>query len=287
MTNNIRVFLWLGLALALWINYSQWQIDYGPKPTAVAAEPPARLAPPVRQSRPIIRGYCSAGGSNGTDSRRSGGRLRARRRARCRGARSVETAGSKMRVTTDVLVLDIDLKGGTLVVRRAAGLSGRQGRAGARGAVQPRLGRPLTTCCRPASSRRDVADGARRTSRRSPRAADSYDARARPGRTARAAHLDRRQGRHRHQDLRVSAAACSPSVSSTPIANAVDGSVAVVHSYARIVRTDPPVERSMFKVESYAFRGPAMWAGKERAGQKNHYRKLEDRQGRRSALRSK
>ena len=33
MTNNIRVFLWLGLALALWLNYSQWQIDYGPKPT--------------------------------------------------------------------------------------------------------------------------------------------------------------------------------------------------------------------------------------------------------------
>jgi len=31
MTNNIRVFLWLGLALALWINYSQWQIDYGAK----------------------------------------------------------------------------------------------------------------------------------------------------------------------------------------------------------------------------------------------------------------
>jgi len=36
MTNNIRVFLWLGLALALWINYSQWQIDYGPKATSVA-----------------------------------------------------------------------------------------------------------------------------------------------------------------------------------------------------------------------------------------------------------
>src|SRR4051794_19856649 len=37
MTNNIRVFLWLGLALALWLNYSQWQIDYGPKPTAESA----------------------------------------------------------------------------------------------------------------------------------------------------------------------------------------------------------------------------------------------------------
>ncbi len=36
MTNNIRVFLWLSLLLALWLNYSQWQIDYGAKP-AVAS----------------------------------------------------------------------------------------------------------------------------------------------------------------------------------------------------------------------------------------------------------
>jgi hypothetical protein len=38
MTNNIRAFLWLAVALAVWINYSQWQLDYGPKPVAVAAE---------------------------------------------------------------------------------------------------------------------------------------------------------------------------------------------------------------------------------------------------------
>jgi len=38
MTNNIRVFLWLGLALALWLNYSQWQIDYGPKATPVISD---------------------------------------------------------------------------------------------------------------------------------------------------------------------------------------------------------------------------------------------------------
>ena len=37
MTNNIRVFLWLGLALAVWLNYSQWQVDYSPKPGAAAA----------------------------------------------------------------------------------------------------------------------------------------------------------------------------------------------------------------------------------------------------------
>ena len=37
MTNNIRVFLWFGLALALWVNYSQWQVDYGAKATPPAS----------------------------------------------------------------------------------------------------------------------------------------------------------------------------------------------------------------------------------------------------------
>ena len=37
MTNNIRVFLWLGLALALWVNYSQWQLDYGAKADAASS----------------------------------------------------------------------------------------------------------------------------------------------------------------------------------------------------------------------------------------------------------
>jgi YidC/Oxa1 family membrane protein insertase len=29
--------LWLGLVLALWLNYSAWQVDYGPKPGAISA----------------------------------------------------------------------------------------------------------------------------------------------------------------------------------------------------------------------------------------------------------
>src|ERR1700754_2568482 len=45
MTNNIRVFLWLGLALAVWLNYSQWQQDYGPKPVAPAIQAPGAPKP--------------------------------------------------------------------------------------------------------------------------------------------------------------------------------------------------------------------------------------------------
>ena len=45
MTNNIRVFLWLGLALALWLNYTQWQMDYGPKPTPATAQTGSSSSP--------------------------------------------------------------------------------------------------------------------------------------------------------------------------------------------------------------------------------------------------
>src|SRR5678815_1800109 len=107
MTNNIRVFLWLGLALALWINYSQWQIDYGPKTTSVAgqasgqtgdtgAPKPASLeetVPQAAQTSP--QGAVPAAGSVPVAA--TGATPPA----------AVETAGI-VRVTTDVLVLDID-----------------------------------------------------------------------------------------------------------------------------------------------------------------------------------
>jgi YidC/Oxa1 family membrane protein insertase len=37
----------------------------------------------------------------------------------------------------------------------------------------------------------------------------------------------------------------------------------LMRSYAQIRRSDPPIERSMFKVESFASRGPAIWAVKK------------------------
>jgi YidC/Oxa1 family membrane protein insertase len=46
-----------------------------------------------------------------------------------------------------------------------------------------------------------------------------------------------------------------------------------VRSYALIKRADPPVERSMFKVESFAFRGPAIW-GRRSDEDKLTYHKL-------------
>ena len=35
MTNNPRIYLWIALALVVWLNYDAWMRDYGPKPSAI------------------------------------------------------------------------------------------------------------------------------------------------------------------------------------------------------------------------------------------------------------
>ena len=63
MTNNIRIFLWLGLALALFVNYTQWQQDYAAKPATVQTSTDAAgatkpvdigdVVPQAVQSKPV------------------------------------------------------------------------------------------------------------------------------------------------------------------------------------------------------------------------------------------
>ena len=173
-----------------------------------------------------------------------------------------------MRVTTDVLVLDIDAQGRHAGARRAAGYPVVKGEAAAGGAVQHATAPPLTTCCRPASRQSRRSNAARRTWRRSqrpPTATRSRRARTScacrsPGPTARASRSPRPSS---------SSAACSPSASSTR-STTVGTAPWVLRSYARIVRTDPPVERSMFKVESFAFRGPAYLRRRQSYQQAQH-----------------
>ena len=280
MTNNIRVFLWLGLALALWLNYSQWQIDYGPKPTSVAGRScrpdwrhqrakASRLlddtVPQAAQTAPAARRFQLAGSAAGRCS------LRATRSLR----RSKPPA--IVRVTTDVLVLDIDLDRRHAGARRAARVI-RSSRAKPAPVVpvQPRLGRPLTTCCRPAWSSVE-ADRRRPDAHRacSPPPPQKYHARARPGRTARAAHVDRRQWRHGHQDLRRSSRGMF--AIGLEYSDRQRSSTASVGRRVRTrasSRTDPPGRAlDVQGRELRVTRGPAMWPCK-RTADRNRYRKL-------------
>ena len=52
MTNNIRVFLWLALALGVWVNYTQWQHDYAPKPVIAACSPEKMDHSPTNKANP-------------------------------------------------------------------------------------------------------------------------------------------------------------------------------------------------------------------------------------------
>ena len=135
MTNNIRVFLWLGLALAVWLNYSQWQMDYGPKP----GTPTRTTSAPGEPKPPSSGRYCPAGGLNQPLLPR----MRLRRRPypgpspRRRPRPRPRPRAGKVRVTTDVLVMDIDLRGGTLVYAELPAYPLVKGQRAARGAAQP------------------------------------------------------------------------------------------------------------------------------------------------------
>jgi YidC/Oxa1 family membrane protein insertase len=117
MTNNIRVFLWIALALALWMNYEAWNRDYGAQPASATqaqsssqgtgaqsgletAIPQASQAPTpqtAQGSLPAATGSTAPAATVPANGEPSG-----------------ESAGT-VRVRTDVLDLRISLQGGTLV----------------------------------------------------------------------------------------------------------------------------------------------------------------------------
>jgi YidC/Oxa1 family membrane protein insertase len=126
MTTNVGVLLWLGLALAVWVNYTQWQVDFGPK-TATAAtvtgEPGAPKPPTLDETVPQATQPASGTQPAGSPDA-----------VPVAGTPTVESAPesaatAKVRVTTDVLVIDIDLRGGTLVYAELPGYPVIKGQA--------------------------------------------------------------------------------------------------------------------------------------------------------------
>src|SRR5262245_36381440 len=112
MTNNIRVFLWLGLALAVWLNYSQWQQDYGPKPAPAATVAPGAPKPAaVEDTVPQAAQSTPATPATGAEAVPAAAAVPS---TSPDAPGAVESAGL-VHVLTDVLEIDIDLKGGTLV----------------------------------------------------------------------------------------------------------------------------------------------------------------------------
>jgi len=269
MTNsNVRVFMWLGLALALWLNYSQWQVDYGPKPLpASAATAPNGTKPPsLDETVPQAAQSATAASQGATVSTPSA--------TPATPAADVEgpSGAGRIRVTTDVLVLDIDLKGGSLVRAELPGYPVVKG--------QPE---PVVLFNQDGPGTNYVLQsGLSGTKTGEPRpthivalqsAASSYQL---------AAGQD---------ELRVPLTWSDNGVSVTKTFVFHRGTFAIaleysVHnessepwtaaSYLQIFRADPKVERSMFKVESFAYRGPAIFDPDGKKYQRLNIEKSED-----------
>jgi YidC/Oxa1 family membrane protein insertase len=267
MTNNIRVFLWLGLALALWLNYSQWQQDYGPKPTsadAVTNDSSGPKPPSMEDTVPQAPQSASPGPASSADT------VPAAPPGTDAPAvpAPVESAGL-VHVSTDVLELDIDLKGGTMVRAELPGYPVVKG--------QPV---PVVLFNRDSATTNYVLQtglAANQKDERTPTHLEAF--------TSTATRYTLASGQ---PEIRVPLTwtdGNGVTVTKTFIFKRSNFAIGVeyaienksaqawpVRSYARIVRADPPVERSMFRVESYAFRGPAVWAAKP--GDKNLYHRL-------------
>lgn len=97
---NQRVFLWIALAFTAWLTWQAWIKDYaapvipaaGPQATAISEELAADELPTLAQPSDALTEL--------PDSQ---------------SAQEVEAAGRKIRITTDVLALDLDTRGGDLV----------------------------------------------------------------------------------------------------------------------------------------------------------------------------
>ncbi len=259
-STNARVFLWLGLVLALWLNYETWMRDYGPKPpppgSAAAAKPAgaesSSLAASIPQSgAPAAAPVADAGAPASAAAIGPAAPLAA-------PAAAPAAAGARViKVRTDVLDLDISLTGGEL--QRADLL--KYPRVKGESAPVRLLNRDprgfyllQTGLAGPAGSNR-------------PTHLSSF--------TAPATSFALAEGQ---DELRVPLSWSDPAAAITLTKTYVfrrsqyrvdleyeirnDGLTPwPVASYSQLLRDDVPVERSMFNVESYAFQGPAYYDG--------------------------
>ena len=274
-TTNARMFLWLGLVMALYINYDTYERKFAPKlpppPTATelakAAAPTApgalpgsatTLAASVPQTAPPAPIAAAAAPTP------LGGSLPVAVAPAPAVAPVATPAASAtpgtVRVTTDVLDLEISLQGGALV---RADLLKYPRVKGEKDSVQllnvaPRQFYALQTGLSDAG-----AGGARPTHLAlfsAPQAAYSLAAGS--------------SGDELRVPLTWSDPATGVTVTKTFVLRLGQYRIDLQYdvenrgtapwtaaSYAQLLRDDPPVGRSMFSVESYAFQGPAYYDG--------------------------
>ncbi len=122
MMNNPRIFLWILLIMAGWLNYEAWVRDYAPRDAAAMAEQQKAPTPDLGASVPGARTPSNPPAADASSTAPVPAPVPGASAASAAPATEVPgaaagVASAIVHVRTDVLDLDIDLKGGT--IRRA------------------------------------------------------------------------------------------------------------------------------------------------------------------------
>jgi YidC/Oxa1 family membrane protein insertase len=253
-STNARMFLWLGLVLALWLNYETWQRDYAlpvpPAATTAAAAPSAKevtgLAASVPQAAVTATGDASAVPEAAATSVTAP-----------EASTTPTSVASTINVVTDVLNVEISLRGGDLVLADLSQyplVKGEDTRVRLLNTNPSNFYLLQTGLTGAAGEARPTHLADFEAAQTDYRLSDGADELRVPlvwrdavnGVTVIKTYVFKR-GQYR-VDLRYDVENAG--------ANAWRAA-----SYAQILRNDPPVERSMFSVESYAFQGPAFYDG--------------------------
>ncbi len=114
--DNPRLYLWIGLALLVWMNVVQWDRDYGQPAATTAASAPAGTAPTAESESAAAKPAAPAGQLPALPvSPGAAPTVPAATAASGAAASAAAAQQPKVRVVTDVLDLDISLQGGDLL----------------------------------------------------------------------------------------------------------------------------------------------------------------------------
>ncbi|HET7203906.1 MAG TPA: membrane protein insertase YidC [Steroidobacteraceae bacterium] len=258
--DNPRIYLWIALALLVWMNIIQWDRDYGQAaapPAATTAQTPQAPATGSTPAETTLPALPSPDPPPPPPAATDSGTAPA-------VAAAAATTAPKVRVVTDVLDIDISLQGGDLLRADLV-----------RYPVDKKPGSPAVRLLTTEESRFGIVRGGLRAA----------DGRAEP--THLATYTSPRteyrlsQG---EQEVRVPLTWTDGqglTVMKTYVFRPGRYDFELVYdvqnastaewkgaSYLQFVRHVYPQERSMFDVESYSFRGPAIYDGRK-------YRKLD------------
>ena len=248
--DNQRIIIWAALAVVLWLNYTTWQRDYAPPPappapTQSAASNPSAASTDTLPTLPAEPATATPKSQTPT--------------APATAEQPVETAENKasvVHIETDVLSLDISTRGGDLV--RADLL--KYPLVKNRPDVPVRLFNPTPPLYVARSGLR-AADNRPEPNHLATFRSDASDYRLKAGDTKLTVPLTWSEG-----GLTVKKTyTFYPGTYRIDVAydvNNQSGSDWKAASYVQLVRHYEHIERSYFKVETYAYRGPAIYDGK-------------------------